>query len=89
MELHVRRHSREDFDLLKGHDFCEGFLYLGKSDVEYRGRQVTTENFKVPYTQVQIVGVQLKKSVAVYLGTKISDTHGKNRITTFIASTGS
>jgi PEGA domain len=73
IELHVRRHQRESFDQLKGHDACEGFLYLGKSDVEYRGRQVAGENFKVPYAQAQVVGLQLKKNVAVYLGTKISE----------------
>lgn len=72
IELHVRRHARESFDPLKGHDACEGFLYLGKSDVEYRGRQVTGENFKVPYAQVQVIGVQLKKNAAAYLGTKVS-----------------
>jgi hypothetical protein len=73
IELHVRRHPRESFDPQKGHDACEGFLYLGKSDVEYRGRQSAGENFKVPYAQAQVVGVQLKKNVAVYLGTKISN----------------
>jgi hypothetical protein len=77
--LPVRRHSRESFDSVKGHDACEGFLYLGKSEVEYRGRQVTTENFKVPYAQVQIAGVQLKKNVAVYLGTKVADSRGKKQ----------
>lgn len=73
IELHVRRHTRESFDPQKGHEACEGFLYLGKSDIEYRGRQVTGENFKVPYAQVQVIGVQLKKNVAAYLGTKISN----------------
>ncbi|MBV8855792.1 MAG: PEGA domain-containing protein [Acidobacteria bacterium] len=79
IELHVRRHSRESFDLLKGHDACEGFLYLSKDVVEYRGRQVVGENFKVPHAQVQVVGVQLKKNVAAYLGTKISDARGKRQ----------
>jgi hypothetical protein len=77
--LHVRRHSRESFDMLKGHDACEGFLLLGKDAVEYRGRQVTSENFKVPYAQAQVVGVQLKKDVAAYLATKISDGRGKRQ----------
>ncbi|MCA1635379.1 MAG: hypothetical protein LC802_17250 [Acidobacteria bacterium] len=77
--LPVRRHSRESFDPVKGHDACEGFLHLGKSEVEYRGRQVTAENFKVPYTQVQIAGLQLKKNVAVYLATKVADARGKKQ----------
>jgi len=79
VELHVRRHARESFDMLKGHDACEGFLLLGKDAVEYRGRQVTSENFKVPYARVQVVGVLLKKEVAAYLGTKISDAGGKRQ----------
>jgi hypothetical protein len=79
IELHVRRHSRESFDPVKGHDACEGFLYLSKGEVEYRGRQVTGENFKVPHAQVQVVGVQLKKNVAAYLATKVSDARGKRQ----------
>lgn len=79
VELHVRRHPRERFDLLKGHDGCEGFLYLGKGEVEYRGRQFGGENFKVPYAQVQVVGVQLKKNVSAYLGTKVSNGRGQKQ----------
>jgi hypothetical protein len=79
VELHVRRHPRESFDPLKGHDACEGFLYLGKGEVAYHGKQVTGENFKVPYAQVQVVGVQLKKAVSAYLGTKVSDARGKKQ----------
>ncbi len=79
IELHVRRHARESFDPLKGHDACEGFLRLGKGEVEYRGRQVTGENFKVPYAQVQVIGVQLKKNTSAYLGTKVSDARGKKQ----------
>ena len=77
--LPVRRHARESFDIAKGHDACEGFLYFGKNEIEYRGKQVTTENFKVPYAQVQVVGVQLKKNVAVYLGSKVTDARGKRQ----------
>jgi hypothetical protein len=79
VELHVRRHPGENFDPLKGHDACEGFLYLGKGEVEYRGRQFEGENFKVPYAQMQVVGLQLRKNVSAYLGTKVSDAHGKKR----------
>jgi hypothetical protein len=77
--LQVRRHARESFDPNKGHDACEGSLLFGKSEVEYRGRQVAAENFKVPYTQVQITGVQLKKNVAAYLGTRVADARGKKQ----------
>ncbi len=77
--LQVRRHSHENFDLVKGHDACGGFLYLGKTEVEYRGQQITTENFKAPYDQMQIAGVQLKKNVAVYLATKVVDGRGKKQ----------
>lgn len=79
VELRVRRHPRENFDLLKGHDACEGLLYLDRGGVEYRGRQVTGENFKVAYAQVQAVGVQLKKNVSAYLGTKVSDARGRKQ----------
>lgn len=79
VELRVRRHARESFDPLKGHDACEGSLYLSKDEVEYRGRQVTGENFKVPYAQVQVSGVQLRKGVTAYLGTKVSDGRGKRQ----------
>ncbi len=79
VELRVRRHPRESFDLLKGHDACEGLLLFGKTEIEYRGRQVATENFKVPYAQAQVAGVLLKKSVAVYLATKVSDARGKKQ----------
>lgn len=79
VELRVRRHPRERFELLKGHDRCEGFLYLGKGEAEYRGRHDAGENFKVPYSQVQVLGVQLKKSVSAYLGTKVSNGRGKKQ----------
>lgn len=79
VELRVRRHSRESFDPQKGHDACEGSLYMGKGEVEYRGRQVTGENFKAPYAQVQVSGVQLRKGVTAYLGTKVTDGRGKRQ----------
>jgi hypothetical protein len=79
VQLPVRRHSRESFDLLKGHDSCEGWLVFGKTEVEYRGRQVASENFRVPYAQVQVAGLQLKKSVAAFLATKVSDGRGKRQ----------
>jgi hypothetical protein len=79
VELRVRRHSRESFDPQKGHDACEGSLYLSKEEVEYRGRQVTGENFVVPYAQVQVSGVLLRKGVTAYLGTKVSDGRGKRQ----------
>lgn len=70
--LRVRRHVGEKFDLNKGHDLCEARLVLGKSDVDFQGSRVTTENFKVPYDQIQIIGLQLKSNRASYLGTKVN-----------------
>jgi hypothetical protein len=78
VELRVRRHVRENFDPLKGHDACEGSLYLRKGEVEYRGRQTAGENFAAPYARVRVVGVQMKKNAA-YLGTKVSDARGKRQ----------
>jgi hypothetical protein len=79
VQLQIRRHPRESFDLLKGHDACDGWLVFGKSEVEYRGRQSAAENFRVPYAQVQAAGVQLKKSVAAFLATKVTDGRGKRQ----------
>ncbi|HZI20370.1 MAG TPA: hypothetical protein VEY09_17445 [Pyrinomonadaceae bacterium] len=79
VRLPVRRHARESFDQVKGHDACEGWLVLGKGEVEYRGRQVSAENFRVPYAQVQAAGVQLKKNVAAFLATKVADGRGKRQ----------
>jgi tetratricopeptide (TPR) repeat protein len=70
--LRIRRHAAEKFDLNKGHDLCEARLVLSKSDFEFQGTQVATENFKVPYDQIQIIGLQLKNSRASYLSTKVT-----------------
>jgi hypothetical protein len=53
-------------------------LILNKSEVELQGRNAA-ENFKVGYDQVELTGVQLKKNVALYLGTKVTVTRGKRR----------
>lgn len=76
--LNVRRHPREEFELSKGHDACDAVLILSKSEVEFRGR-VPADNFKVAYEQVQLIGIQLKKNVAVYLGAKVSRAPGKRQ----------
>lgn len=70
--LRVRRHAGEKFDLIKGHDMCESRLFLSKSDVEFQGLRVATDNFKVTYDQMQVIGIQLKNSRASYLGTKVN-----------------
>ncbi len=70
--LRVRRHAGEKFDLNKGHDLCEARLVLSKNDLEFQGTRIATENFKVPYDQIQIIGLQLKNNRASYLGTKVS-----------------
>lgn len=69
--LKVRRHMGEKFDLSKGHDMCEGRLILGRETVEFRGDRIATEDFKVSIGQIQVIGIQLRKSVASYLGTKV------------------
>jgi tetratricopeptide (TPR) repeat protein len=70
--LRVRRHSGEKFDFNKGHDLCEARLILAKSEVEFQGTRVATDNFKVPYDQIQVIGLQLKNNRASYLGTKVN-----------------
>jgi tetratricopeptide (TPR) repeat protein len=68
----VRRHAGDKFDLTKGHDMCESRLVLSKNEVEFQGTRVATENFKVPYDQIQIISLQLKNNRAAYLGTKVN-----------------
>ncbi len=70
--LRVRRHPGEKFDLNKGHDACEARLVLGKNDVEFQGVRIGTDNFKVTYDQIQVIGIQVKNNVASYLGTKVN-----------------
>lgn len=72
IRLQVRRHLRESFDLNKGHADCDGVLLLSKNEVEFQGLRDASENYKVPYGQVEITGIQLKKNVALYLGTKVT-----------------
>ena len=78
MTLQVRRHAGEKFESTKGHDLCEAKLILTKSELEFKSDRNPAENFKVPYDQVQIIGLQLKNRVALYLGTKVS-VAGKRR----------
>lgn len=76
--LPIRRHPGEKFDLRKGHDACDAQLILSKNEIEFRSVRNPAENFKVTYDQAQIVGIQLKNSVAVYLSTKVN-VGGKRR----------
>jgi len=78
VSLQVRRHAGEKFESTKGHDLCEAKLILSKSELEFKSDRNPAENFKVAYDQVQIVGLQLKNRVALYLSTKVSVT-GKRR----------
>lgn len=70
--LHIRRHLGEKFELAKGHDACEAQLIFYKSEIEFQGIRNPSENFKVPYEQLQVGTLQLKSSVAVYLATKVT-----------------
>ena len=79
VNLRIRRHPREVFDLTKGHDLCDAVLVLGKSELEFRGLRAPADDFKVAYGQVQVTGLQLKKNAALYLGTKVTRTPGKRQ----------
>jgi hypothetical protein len=79
VRLPVRRHPHENFDPVKGHDLCEALLILAKSEVEFQGLRDASDNFKVPYAQVQMTGLQLKKNQYAFLGTRVSDARGKRR----------
>lgn len=76
--LPVRRHPGEKFETNKGHDACDAQLILSKSELEFKSTRNPAENFRVPYAQVQITGLQVKNSVASYLKTKVT-VNGKNR----------
>jgi hypothetical protein len=76
--LRVRRHEGEKFELSKGHNNCDAQLILGKNELEFKSARNPEENFKVPYSQVQITGIQLKNNVASYLKTKVT-VNGKGR----------
>ena len=78
VSLQVRRHAGEKFESTKGHDVCDGKLILSKTELEFKSDRNAAENFKVPYDQVQLVGIQLKNRVALYLGTKVN-VAGKRR----------
>jgi PEGA domain len=78
VSLQVRRHGGERFELSKGHDICDAKLILSKTELEFKSDRNPAENFKVPYAQVQIVGVQLKNRLALYLSTKVN-VAGKRR----------
>lgn len=79
IRLQVRRHPRESFDLNKGHADCDAVLLLNKNEIEFQGLRDASENYKVPYAQVEVTGIQLKKNVALYLGTKVTAARGKKK----------
>ncbi len=76
--LNIRRHPGEKFELSKGHNACEAELILSKNEVEFKSLHNPTENFKVTYDQIQVIAIQVKNSVAVYLSTKVT-VGGKKR----------
>jgi PEGA domain len=76
--LRVRRHVGEKFDLARGHDLCDASLILGKTEIEFKSDRNSAENFKVTYDQMQVVGIQLKNRIALYLATKVN-VAGKRR----------
>jgi tetratricopeptide (TPR) repeat protein len=77
--LSVRRHHNEKFEMSGAHNACRGLLRLSRNAVEYQGLHVTTENFKVSYSQIQIAGLQIKKNVALFLSLKVTEAKGGRR----------
>lgn len=76
--LRVRRHLGEKFELNRGHDLCEAQLTLSKTGVDFKSLRNPAENFKATYDQIQVIGIQVKSSVAAYLSTKVT-IGGKRR----------
>jgi hypothetical protein len=83
--LRVRRHAGEKFELGRGHDVCQARLLLGKSEFEFHGLQVASENFRAPYGQMQMVGLQLRKNTALCLSVKVTLANGKKRDYSFFS----
>jgi hypothetical protein len=79
VRLQVRRHPGEGFDLNKGHNDCDAVVTLNKHEVEFQGLRDPAANYRVPYAQIEVVGVQLKKNAALYLGTKVTVARGKKK----------
>ncbi len=69
--LNIRRHASEKFELSRGHDSCEAQLILSKNEVEFKSLRNPADNFKVTYDQIQVIGIQVRSNVAVYLSTKV------------------
>jgi tetratricopeptide (TPR) repeat protein len=76
--LLIRRHAGEKVDVRGVHSLCNAELILTKTEVEFRSAHNAPDNFKVPYDQLDVVGIQLKNSVAPYLATKVT-TAGRKR----------
>ncbi len=79
IELKIRRHFNEKFELTSGHDTCAGLLLLGKNEIEYRSSTIKSEDFKVSYNQIQSNGIQLKKNTASYLSLKVADVKASKK----------
>ncbi|MFN0141492.1 MAG: tetratricopeptide repeat protein [Pyrinomonadaceae bacterium] len=77
--LEIRRHAGEKFELTSGHGLvCEGQLLFYNNHLEYRG-SAGAENFNASYSEIQIVGLQLKKNVASFLGLKFMNAKGSKK----------
>lgn len=87
ISLPVRRHLKESFDPNRGHDACQAVLVLGKTEVEFRGLQVATEDFKVPYGQVQMLRLETRGrgDLALALSAKVTVAEGRRRDYSFFS----
>ena len=87
ISLPVRRHLGENFDPNRGHDVCQAVLLLGKSEVEFRGLQIATEDFKVPYSQAQMLRLETRGSGnrALALSVKVTLAGGRKRDYSFFS----
>lgn len=87
ISLPVRRHLRESFDPNRGHDVCQAVLVLSKTEVEFRGLQVATEDFKVPYSQAQMLRLETRGrgDLALALSAKVMVAEGRRRDYSFFS----
>lgn len=77
--LNVRRHPGEKFDMQKPHTNCSATLTFRKNEVLFKGSAWSTDDFQVPYAQVQIKNIQLRYNTVVYLSASVTPGKGKRK----------
>jgi hypothetical protein len=85
--LPVRRHLREDFDPARGHDLCQALLVFSRERVNFKGLQVGTEDFNVPYHHLQMLRQEPRGrgKLALALSAEVTLENGRKRPYSFFS----